>query len=63
MNASMKKLVGSLGLLFGLVIYIMFAVAIGARLPHYTLIELPYYIVAGMAWIFPARRLLVWMHQ
>ena len=59
----MKKLVGSLGLLLGLIIYIMFAVAIGSRLPHYTLIELPYYIVAGMAWIFPARRLMVWMHQ
>lgn len=63
MIASFRSLVGSLALLFGLIIYIVAAVAIGSRLPHVMLIELPYYVVAGILWIFPARAIITWMHQ
>lgn len=63
MSASMKKLWGSLGLLFGLIGYIIVAFLIGGRLPHITLIELPFYLVAGIGWIFPARWVIAWMHR
>ena len=63
MRARARKLLGSLALLFGLFGYIVVALLIGARLPHTVFIELPYYLVAGLAWIFPARSLIAWMHR
>ena len=63
MSVGTKKLVGSLVLLFGLIVYIVLALQIGARLPHMMLIELPFYIIAGLAWIYPARSIIVWMHK
>lgn len=63
MSVGTKKLVGSLVLLFGLIVYIVLALQIGARLPHMMLVELPFYIIAGLAWIYPARSIIVWMHK
>ena len=63
MPIRLKKLIGSLALLAGLFGYIVVALLIGARLPHITLIELPYYLVAGLAWILPARSVITWMHR
>lgn len=63
MTIRLKKLIGSLALLAGLFGYIVVALLIGVRLPHTMLIELPYYLIAGLAWIFPARRLIAWMHR
>lgn len=63
MSVGTKKLIGSLVLLFGLIIYIVLALQIGARLPHMMLVELPFYIIAGLAWIYPARSIIVWMHK
>ncbi len=63
MTASMKKLLGSLALLFGLIAYIIVALQIGSHLPHITLIELPFYLVAGLGWVFPARWVIAWMHR
>lgn len=63
MSVGTKKLVGSLVLLFGLIAYIVAALQIGARLPHMMLVELPFYIIAGLAWIYPARSIIVWMHK
>jgi prolipoprotein diacylglyceryltransferase len=63
MGAGLKKLVGSLGLLGGLIVYIVLALIIGARLPHVTFIELPYYLVAGLLWVWPAKIIILWMHK
>ncbi len=63
MTARVKKLLGSLALLFGLFGYIIVALLIGARLPHIFFIELPYYLIAGLAWVFPARSVIAWMHR
>lgn len=63
MSVGTKKLIGSLALLFGLIVYIVLALQIGARLPHMMLVELPFYIFAGLAWIYPARSIIVWMHK
>ena len=63
MSESTRKLVGSVTLLLGLLIYVILAAAIGASLPRTMLIELPYYIVAGLLWIFPAYRIMVWMSR
>lgn len=63
MTVRTKKLVGSLVLIFGLIVYIVLASQIGARLPHIMLVELPFYVIAGLAWIFPARSIIAWMHR
>lgn len=63
MTARVKKFLGSLVLLFGLLGYIVVALIIGLRLPHVAYIELPYYLVAGLAWVFPARSVIIWMHR
>ena len=63
MTASTKKLLGSLILLASLVFYIVLGLLIGARLPHTIWIELPFYIIAGLGWIFPARWIIAWMHR
>lgn len=63
MSASMKKLLGSLWLLFGLIAYIIVVFLVARFLPHITLIELPFYLVAGLGWIFPARWIIAWMHR
>ncbi len=60
----MKKLVGSLFLLVALSIYALICVIIGASfIPHVWYVELPYYIVAGIAWAFPTKYLIVWMNR
>lgn len=56
-----RKFIGALALLFGLLVYIILAVAIGIRVPRTPLAELPYYILAGILWIFPAIRIIAWM--
>lgn len=63
MTASTKKLLGSLILLVCLVFYIVLGVQIGSLLPHTIWIELPFYVIAGLGWIFPARWIIAWMHR
>ncbi|HXI87934.1 MAG TPA: DUF2842 domain-containing protein, partial [Parvularculaceae bacterium] len=55
-----KKLIALFILIPGLAAYAGAAGALGAMLPHQTLLLLAYYIAAGLAWIAPARFLLRW---
>jgi len=49
-------------LLVGLTAYALAAMVAGATLvPAHWLAELVFYVVAGLAWLWPARRLLHWM--
>jgi len=58
-----RKLVGMAGLLIGLFVYAMAVVYVAVEfLPSHWALELIYYTVFGIAWAFPAKRLMVWIH-
>lgn len=47
--------------LIGFLAYIMVAVALGDVVVHrHWLLQLLYYVVAGIVWVFPAKWLIVW---
>jgi hypothetical protein len=63
MHVRTRKLVGAVVLLLFLVIYAVAVASIGAG--HITeaspLLQLLYFVVAGLAWVLPAGLLLRWM--
>lgn len=57
-----KNLVGVAILLFGLAIYAVAAAAVGDLIADWWVaVQILYYLIAGIVWIFPARKLFVWM--
>ena len=58
-----RKLAGSLALALFVILYAFAAAIAGALLVTGApkLLEALYYIVAGIAWIFPARAMIRWM--
>ena len=59
-----RKLLGTGILIAWIFFYIGLAAYVGAAiLPRSIFAELPFYAVAGIAWAFPARYLLVWMNR
>jgi purine nucleoside permease len=57
-----RSLWGMLALIFGLMGYAFAIAAIGARIVDASLwLQTPFYLVAGILWIFPARKVLEWM--
>lgn len=62
MPIRLRKLLGSAILVLGLTIYVLCAMRLGvAIIPEHWAAQLAYSIVAGVAWVFPVRRLLFWM--
>ena len=58
-----RKLVGMAGLLIGLILYAAAVLYVAVEfLPSHWAIELIYYTVFGVAWAFPAKYLMVWIH-
>ena len=57
----LRILVGSIGLVLGLALYIGFAMGIAARLPDNAAIAFGFYAIAGIAWIAPAALVTRWM--
>ena len=56
-----KSVTGFLILLIGLIIYSIAVAAIGDLMVNWpTLVLTLYYVIAGIAWIFPAVRILKW---
>ena len=54
--------VGIVVLLAGLAAWTLIAMRVGATLlPDHWLAELAYYVVAGLAWLWPAAKLVRWM--
>ena len=63
MNPRIKKLIGLPILLFGLFFYMIAAVQLGEQLPqHWTALTL-FYVIAGVAWAWPAKWLVIWMNR
>ncbi len=59
---SVRSLIGMFVLIFGLMAYAFSAAAIGDLIADWPLaIEVVYYTIAGILWIFPARKILEWM--
>ena len=60
----LRILFGTLGLIFGLAVYALLVMRLAiAVLPENRLVEAIFYLVTGLAWIFPAARLTKWMQD
>ncbi len=60
----MRKLFGYILGIFGLMIYILLVLRLGnAILPHHVVIEMIYYGIAGIGWIFPAMGIIRWWYK
>ena len=62
MPPRVKKLVGFAIFLPLLILYFFAAAALGEQVPNHQLLKAPYYIIAGIAWAFPAKFLMQWMN-
>lgn len=59
---SSRSLIGMFVLIFGLALYAFAAAAIGDIIEPWPLaIEMIFYLIAGILWIFPAKKILEWM--
>ena len=61
-NPRIRKLIGSLVLLTFVVIYTLLAMWFGATVVNEQnkVVQLLYYVVAGVAWAFPAFQIIRW---
>lgn len=62
MSPRLKKFLGLFMLLPALGGYFAAVIVVADRLPDLWLVKLLYFVVAGMAWAFPAQRLMRWMN-
>ena len=59
---SSRSGIGMLILIVGLTLYAFLAAAIGEQLEDFGLaVQMIYYLIAGIVWIFPVKKLLQWM--
>ncbi|NWG91641.1 MAG: DUF2842 domain-containing protein [Parvularculaceae bacterium] len=63
MSPRLKKLIGLLVLLPGLLLYIGAVATLAERVPKFWLVELFYYVAAGVVWALPAMPLIKWMNS
>lgn len=63
MNPRIKKLIALIIMLPSIMLYFFAAAALGELVPDFWLVKVPYYIVAGIAWAFPIRYLLLWANK
>lgn len=62
MSPRVKKLVGTIILLGGLMGYVLGAIVIADFVPKHWLIQLVFYALAGIGWALPAIPLIKWMN-
>lgn len=59
---SSRSAIGMFALIFGLTAYAFMAAAVGELLGDMSLaVQTVYYLVAGLLWIWPAKKLIFWM--
>lgn len=61
MSPRSRKAVGLVALLTALMIYAGAVVALADLVPDHWLVDLLFFTVAGLLWVFPAARLIRWM--
>lgn len=61
-NPRLRKLIGVFAFLAVLTFYVLFIMVLGTYVvPHNIWIELPFYILAGVAWVPLVMPLILWM--
>lgn len=63
MNARVRKLIGLVGLLVFILLYVGAVVRIGDHLPDHWAAHLAFYGLAGIAWGVPVLPLIAWMNR
>lgn len=63
MPPRLKKLIALFVLLPGLLIYFFAAAALGEQVPEHQLLKVVYYVIAGLAWAYPVRFLIIWANK
>lgn len=65
MTIRTRKFIGTFAMLFWLVFYALVVMAVGGQyvVGHGLLIELPFYILAGLAWLPVAMIIIRWMSK
>lgn len=65
MSSRVRKLIGTVALLVFLVLYVWAAGAIGSGriVEAHGLVQLAYFLVAGLLWVIPAGLLIRWMQR
>jgi len=65
MTMRMRKLVGAIALFIMITVYSFLAmmVAIALQVNASPLVEVIYYVVAGLAWVIPAGAIIWWMQK
>lgn len=59
---NLRNLIGVLGLIFGLGVYGLLIAELSTHLGNMPfVVEVIFYIIAGLIWLWPARALLRWM--
>ena len=62
MPLRLKKLLGFAVLFPAMILYFFAAAAMGEKVPEITLLQALYYLIAGIAWAYPAKFLFQWMN-
>jgi Protein of unknown function (DUF2842) len=65
MHIRTRKLIGTIALLVLVVVWALLAMGFAQMLPlsDSRLVEIAYYIVAGLGWVLPAMPLISWMSR
>jgi hypothetical protein len=63
MSPPVKKLIGGVGILVFLALYIAVAMIVAQFLPNFWLVKLIYFVVVGTAWGVPIIPLITWMNK
>jgi predicted membrane channel-forming protein YqfA (hemolysin III family) len=65
MHIRTRKLIGTVALLVLVIVWALLAMGFAQMLAlsHNRLIEIAYYIVAGLGWVLPAMPLISWMSR
>jgi hypothetical protein len=63
MNPRIKKLIGGVGILAFLAVYISLAIVVAELLPAWPLVKLVYFVVVGVAWGVPIIPFITWMNK
>ncbi|MEL6364572.1 MAG: DUF2842 domain-containing protein [Pseudomonadota bacterium] len=63
MEPRTKKLIGAILALPLITLYVGAAAWLGSKVPQNVLLQAPYYLVAGVAWAFPLKHVVLWMNR
>ena len=60
----MRKVIAALAILAIIALWIFLIATIGSKMTGQPVwVQLPFYIIAGVAWIFPLRPIFAWMNR